>query len=98
MSWIDWFEHHQLKCPIKELIGQDCPGCGMQRSFIALMRGDLWMSLNMYPALIPVLFLLIFLILHLIYKFNHGAKILQYTYITVIALSFGNWLLKLIFC
>jgi hypothetical protein len=97
MSWIDWLENHFLSCPVKEAIGQDCPGCGMQRAFVALMRGDVWLSLKLYPGLIPFLFLIIFLILHLIFKFKNGAVILQYTFIGTSVLAFGNWLIKLIF-
>lgn len=30
-----------LRCGIKALTGFDCPGCGSQRAFQALLRGDL---------------------------------------------------------
>jgi hypothetical protein len=29
------------RCPLKALTGFDCPGCGSQRAFHALLRGDI---------------------------------------------------------
>ncbi|CAN5811730.1 hypothetical protein BH11BAC7_BH11BAC7_30240 [soil metagenome] len=88
MSAIDWLEHHLLACPYKSLTGIDCPGCGMQRAFIALLRGDLSESFSIYPALLPILFTLLLLMLHLKFRFKNGAVILMYSFIgsTVVAL------------
>lgn len=91
MSWIDWIEQHLLPCPSKYFLGVDCPGCGMQRSMMELLRGNFIESLKVYPGLIPVLFTVIFLGFHLKYKFNNGAKTLQYSFIfsaIVIVISF----------
>ncbi|MFB2922095.1 MULTISPECIES: DUF2752 domain-containing protein [Aerosakkonema] len=40
-----WFYNHGqqvpfLVCPLKYLTGIPCPGCGLTRSFIAIVRGD----------------------------------------------------------
>lgn len=29
------------RCPLKALTGYDCPGCGSQRAFHAILRGDI---------------------------------------------------------
>lgn len=29
------------RCPLKALTGFDCPGCGSQRAFHAILRGDI---------------------------------------------------------
>lgn len=47
--------NYLLPCPFKYLTGHDCPGCGFQRSLLALLRGDLKESLHLYPATIPIL-------------------------------------------
>jgi len=73
---IQWLENHFLVCPYKKLLGIDCPGCGMQRAFIELLKGNFWESFKTYPALGTTILLFVFLILHLIFKFNKGAKIL----------------------
>jgi hypothetical protein len=44
-----------LPCPVKTWWGIDCPGCGFQRAFFALLQGDLSESWHHYPALIPFL-------------------------------------------
>ena len=44
-----------LPCPFKYLTGIDCPGCGFQRSVLALMQGDLHKSFDLYPPTIPLL-------------------------------------------
>ena len=37
-------------CMTKNVFGLDCPGCGLTRSFISLVGGDLWASLQANPA------------------------------------------------
>jgi hypothetical protein len=81
LSFINWLERNQLPCFYKKYLGVECPGCGMQRSFIELLKGDLVGSLRIYPALLPTFFLLIFLALHLIFKFQNGAFILKISFI-----------------
>jgi len=54
-SILDKANRYFLPCPFKYLTGYDCPGCGFQRSFVALLKGDLQGSLHLYPATIPIL-------------------------------------------
>ena len=37
---VKWLEEHMLTCFYKQTFGLDCPGCGMQRSIISLLKGD----------------------------------------------------------
>lgn len=53
--FINWLQNHLIPCPFKYLTGIDCPGCGFQRSVIALVQGDLSKSLALYPPSIPLL-------------------------------------------
>src|ERR1700749_2042734 len=55
LASISWLQDHLLRCPFKYLTGIDCPGCGFQRSVLALINGDLNKSLTLYPATIPLL-------------------------------------------
>ncbi|RAV30625.1 DUF2752 domain-containing protein [Sinomicrobium soli] len=52
-----WLRHHLIPCPVKWLTGLDCPGCGFQRSLLALLQGNFGKSLELYPATIPLLLL-----------------------------------------
>src|SRR6266496_1575804 len=61
---ISWLERHILPCAYKSLFGIDCPGCGIQRSFIQLLKGDLSKSFMIYPPLIPVISWLVFSVLY----------------------------------
>jgi len=55
LIFINWLQNHLLRCPFKYITGIDCPGCGFQRSVIALIQGNLNDSLQLYPATIPLL-------------------------------------------
>ncbi len=94
MNFTDWLENHLLTCPYKAMSGYDCPGCGMQRSFIALLRGNLPDSLSLYPALLPIIFTLIFLLLHLKFQFKNGAMILMYSFIGSTAIVIISFIIK----
>jgi len=59
INLFDWLQNHLITCPFKALTGIDCPGCGFQRSLIALLQGDLSKSWSLYPPTIPLLFLFI---------------------------------------
>ena len=88
---LEWIKNHLLTCPSKYFFHIDCPGCGLQRSVIALLEGDFVKSFQLYPATIPVLFCLIFTALHIVFKFKHGALVIKGAYIfasSVIVISY----------
>jgi hypothetical protein len=74
---IEWLKAHLLTCPSKHFFYIDCPGCGLQRSLLALLEGDFVQSLRLYPATIPILMCLIFVALHLKFDFKYGALIIK---------------------
>jgi hypothetical protein len=91
-----WLENHLLACPYKSLTGIDCPGCGMQRSFVELIKGNFIESFFMYPALIPVMFTLCLTALHLKFKFANGANYIKYSFIVSVFIIMVNYILKFI--
>ena len=78
------------------MMGFDCPGCGMQRSFIELLKGNLADSLHLYPALLPTVFTLFFTGLHLFFNFKNGAAIIKYSFIFTIAIVLVSYLIKIL--
>ncbi|MBC7418570.1 MAG: DUF2752 domain-containing protein [Pedobacter sp.] len=57
LNFIAWLQGHLLPCPFKLLTGIECPGCGFQRSIIALFEGHFSQSWFLYPATIPLILL-----------------------------------------
>ncbi len=92
-----WLETHQLPCMFKAVTHFNCPGCGMQRSFVLLMKGDITGSFFMFPALIPIILMFTFLFLHLMFKIKNGATILKYTYILSVVIVMVSYIYKLVF-
>jgi hypothetical protein len=84
-------------CFYQKYLGVRCPGCGMQRAFLELLKGNLWESLKIYPALLPTILLLSYLILHIIFKFKNGATVLKISFIFTVTLIIGNYIFKLIY-
>lgn len=74
----------------------DCLGCGMQRSFIALLKGDFVGSFYYYPALMPMIIMFFLLVAHLIFRFKNGAVWLKYLFIFNISIVVINFILKLV--
>lgn len=93
---IEWLESHMQSCFYKKYFGIECPGCGMQRSLIQLLRGNFMESLKLFPALIPTIALIVFLILHLVFKFKHGANILKNLFIINTSIVVLSYIYKLL--
>jgi hypothetical protein len=91
-----WLEKNLLTCPSKKLFHLDCPGCGLQRSYVALLKGDVTASFQLYPAAIPIFILFIFLALHLIVKFEKGALILTRLYILSAIIILVHYIYKIV--
>jgi hypothetical protein len=93
---ITWLESHQQACFYKKYLGVECPGCGMQRSLIELLKGNFAESFVLFPALIPTISLIVYLILHLIFKFRNGANILKILFIINTSIVVLSYIYKLL--
>jgi hypothetical protein len=91
-----WLEKHMGTCDFKAQTGMDCPGCGMQRAIIELLKGNIWDSIQIYPALIPLIITFSLLITHLIFHLKHGAKILKIAFITTSSIIVISYLIKIL--
>ncbi len=89
-------EQYLLTCPSKKFFYLDCPGCGLQRSLLALIKGDIAASWNLYPPTLFILATLTLLLLHLIFSFKHGAYILKILFIITVAVMAANYFYKII--
>ncbi len=73
----------------------DCPGCGLQRSLIALFKGNLLQSFKLYPATIPFVVLILFVLVHLKVDFKFGAGFIKVMYIFIALLVMVNYIYKI---
>lgn len=95
MNVANWLENHMLPCFYKQFFGLECPGCGMQRSFIEMLKGNVWISLKLYPALPFVLITLSLLLLHLVLKLKRGALVIKYSFIVTVSIITVSYFIKL---
>lgn len=91
---IHWLKAHQLPCFIKNNYGIDCPGCGIQSAVIHLLEGNVIKSFNAYPALIPLLISLLFLLFYRLIKRDWIEKVLIVSLISTAIIIIGNFILK----
>ncbi|MEO5892194.1 MAG: DUF2752 domain-containing protein [Ferruginibacter sp.] len=96
LNVLQWLETHQLPCPVKSFFHVDCPGCGLQRSFVELLKGNISASFALHPVTIPLLLFFIFSALHLYFKFKKGNSIVIYSYIFIAVIVLSNYIYKLI--
>ena len=95
-AFINWLEKHEIPCFNKMLNGWDCPGCGMQRSFIELLKGDLVSSFKTFPALLPMIFMFVYLLFFLKFNYKNGANVLKYLFIFTASIIIINYIYKII--
>lgn len=84
-----------LPCMTKQMIGMDCPGCGIQRSISLLLHGNVIESFLMYPALIPIIFLLGFLIFDMFVTTKYGEQVKLWATIIAIGTILTSYIIKL---
>ena len=95
-SFLRFLQEHMLSCPSRKYLHMDCPGCGMQRSILGLLKGNLSESLHFHPAGIFILLSIVLLLIHLKFKFTWGAKALISLQITVAIISITFYVYKII--
>ncbi|MGM9477911.1 DUF2752 domain-containing protein [Pedobacter sp. GSP4] len=92
---MQWLSAHLFSCPFKSHFGIDCPGCGLQRSVLALFQGDLVASFKFYPATIPLIFVALFTIVHLKMDFKFGAQLIKIVFAGVAVIILINYIYKI---
>lgn len=73
----------------KQLFGIDCPGCGMQRAFALILRGEFLDALFMFPAIYTMVAFFGLIALNFLDKKRNYHKI-------IIALGIINGLIMII--
>lgn len=89
-------EINLLPCLNKQVLGVDCPGCGLQRSVLLLFDGDFSGAFYMFPALYPMMLLLLFLLADQFIKIKYANSISIILMISTVTLILTNFLYKLL--
>ncbi len=95
LNIVSWLQAHELPCLIKKAFHVECPGCGLQRSFIALLRGDVLQSLHFYPALLPLLILISIIVLNGKWHVSFLQKCIKFGIPSVFAIILLSYIYKL---
>ena len=91
---IGWLEQHLSPCFFKLHFGLDCPGCGMQRSLISLLKGDLTESLHYHAALIPFMITILMLIIQLKMRYENGGKWVMWAFIITTGITIIQFIIR----
>lgn len=84
-----------LPCLNKKLFGVECPGCGLQRSVLMLLKGDFAGAFQLYPAIYPIIILVLFLGSNLLLKFKYAFQIKVFLGITTVLTILVSYILKM---
>lgn len=68
-------EEFMLPCLNKSLFGVECFGCGGQRALSLVLQGEFSQAFYMFPAIYPMLILLVFLVFNLFKKFKYDFQL-----------------------
>jgi len=89
-------ENFMLPCFTKQLLGFDCPGCGLQRSLLFLVKGEFVSAFLMYPAIYSMLALFTFLGFNKLYPVKHSNTITITLMVSTVGFILINYILKFI--
>lgn len=93
--FVGYLESHLFSCHIREFTGMECPGCGMQTAFIALLKGDVMESLATHPGFIPFMATFLFTLIHLKMRFKAGPRVVLILFCLTVTLTIVNYIGRL---
>ena len=95
LNLIKWLQFFLIPCPFKKLTGIDCPGCGFQRSFLALLQGNVGQSFQLYPATIPLLLITIYTLIDARWPMDRENYLKKTLYIGTAAIIIVSYAVKM---
>ena len=96
LNIISWLQQNQLPCLFKKYFHIDCPGCGFQRSIIALLKGNVAESFLLFPTTFALLIFFMGLIVNNKYQFANNKVILNVGLVFIFTTFTTSYLYKLI--
>lgn len=87
---IPLMRHFGITCVFKHFLGIPCPGCGMTRAIISVLRLDFGAALYYNPLVFALPYVAAYII------FNFKGKAHNYILLAIGILFFVNWLIRLV--
>ncbi|WP_262420347.1 DUF2752 domain-containing protein [Flagellimonas meishanensis] len=87
---------YMLPCLNKELLGLECPGCGLQRSVLLLFEGQFLEAFKMYPAIFTLIPFVLLLASSKIFSAKHLNPWIIGLGVASVGLILINFIIKLI--
>lgn len=88
-------DDYMLPCMWKKTFNVECMGCGIQRSFALVLKGEFTQAFYMYPAIYTLMLMIFVLVLHIKFQFKNGHKILLGLFIINIVIIVINYITKI---
>lgn len=85
-----------LPCLSKQLLDLECPGCGLQRSVVLLLQGEVKASFLMYPGLYPLILLFALIIFDRIFNLSFGQRGIALLGLLTVGTILTNFIIRLI--
>jgi hypothetical protein len=92
---LEWLEAHMGACVFMKYLHVECPGCGIQRAFIALLRGNVLESIRLFPALLPYLTTLCMLVWQIYSSTSKKAMLIMFLFLVSTGIMLVSYILKL---
>ena len=89
-------QDYMIPCATKQILGFDCPGCGLQRSIMLLIQGDLVAAFYMYPAIFALIPLALVLITNKFFNYKYANHLIITLSISSVAMILINYIFKLL--
>ncbi len=87
-------EKYMLPCLNKKLLGIECMGCGLQRSFSLLIQGEFVAAFKMYPAIYTLVLLFLVVGVNTFKPFKFSNKIIITLAILNVVIIVGSFAFK----
>ena len=96
LNIISWLEEKELPCLFKKYLHVECPGCGFQRSIIALLKGDIAESFLLFPTTFVLLLFFVCFFINNKYEFVNMRKFLNVGIVFLFTFFTLSYLYKII--
>lgn len=83
-----------LPCLNKKLFGFECMGCGLQRSFALILKGEFIGAFQMYPAIYTLMLLAAVVVLNIFKPIKLLGKLIVILALTNVAVIIVSFIIK----